>query len=143
MKTTTIFARTVAAATFCGLLTCGTVNADVSPRSIKSQFRTSDVALDRSFVDGSISHPRPNITPPPPTRHDPTPGVQPPIALILAAGSKSAIDSDDDSCEGAATGICASASGHRPKKGNFYIQEFSMFYVVGSGIRLPDDVAEF
>ena len=143
MKTITMFARTVAAATFCGLLTCSVVNADVSPRSIKSQIRTTDIALNRSFVDGSISHPRPGITPPPPTRHDPTPIVQPPIALILAAGSKSAIDSDDDSCEGAATGICASASGKSQGKGNFYIQEFSMFYVVGSGIRLPDDVTEF
>ena len=142
MKTITMFARTVTAATFYGLLTCSVVNADVSSRSIKSQIRTSDVALDTSFVDGPISHPRPGITPPPPTRNDPTPIVQP-IALILAAGSKSAIDSDDDGCEGAATGICASASGNRQGKGIFYIQEFSMFYVVGSGIRLPDDVTEF
>ena len=69
--------------------------------------------------------------------------MQPPIALILAAGSKSAIDSENDGCDGGGSELCASATGTNPAKGNFYIQEFSMFYVVGSGIRLPDDVAEF
>ena len=88
MKATTFFVLTVAAATFCGLLTYSTVNADVTPSSIKSQIRTGDAALDGPFIDGSVSHPRPNITPSPPTRHDPTPSVQPPIGLILAAGPK-------------------------------------------------------
>lgn len=143
MKPTTTLKRTVTIAALCALLIGNNANAEVTPRIIKSQLRTSNVVFDRSFVDSSISLPKPNIAPPPSAGHDPAPNVQPPIALILAAGSKSALDSDDDGCDGGGDGLCASAGGKSPAQGNFYIQEFSMFYVVGSGIRLPDDVAEF
>ena len=133
-----VLKRVVSAAALCCALACASVNAELALNP-KAHIRAGSAGVDRASAIDSIRVPKPR-TLPGPTRRDPTGNGQPPINVSFVIGSSGSVD--DDGCEGAGSGLCASAV-RVADNGHFYLQEFSMFYVVGAGIRLPDDVKEF
>ena len=138
-----ILAGVIKAASFCFVLGCGAVSADVAHNSKIDSHRVSlnsnrTFSFDTSFDAIRVAKPRiiPDLT-----GFDPPGASPPPIRLILSASSMSA--TDEDGCGGSASETCTVTTAANLGKSGFYIQEFSMFYVVGSGIRLPDDAKEF